>query len=241
MYEFMQEGSLENHLFGRRGSVLNPLTWERRIKILLGAARGLAFLHESQSRGLIRNEKRGEGFYDKFMPSDVLLDHSCSAKLSDFGVRKVDPYIYGEAHPFVLSGATCRFAPEYIIAGKLCLKTDVFGFGILLVEMITGLQALDTHRPSGQEVLLNWIRPHLSHRKKLLRILDSKLERNYPVKAVTEVSQLALLCLEYDPEYRPSMEEVVKVLELIESANKKNKRNWLNSASQIAYLHGHQL
>lgn len=121
------------------------------------------------------------------------------------------------------------------------MKTDVFGFGILLVEMITGLRALDTHRPSGQEVLLNWIRPHLSHRKKLLRILDSKLERNYPVKAVTEVSQLALLCLEYDPEYRPSMEEVVKVLELIESANKKNKRNWMNSASQIAYLHGHQL
>ncbi|XP_027073187.1 uncharacterized protein [Coffea arabica] len=211
VYEFMQEGSLASHLFGRRGSAFQPLTWEKRIKILVGAARGVAFLHQSQKRGSIRRKTGYEGFYDHFEPSKVLLDQSYNAKLSDFGQKTslIDPDPYNEVHPKLLWRE-----------GKSSPMMDVYGFGILLVEMITGVEKLDTRCQTDQEVMLDWIKPDLSGQP-LFGILDSKLERNYPVEAVTKVSQLALLCLEKNFKYRPSMEAVVKELELIESPTKK--------------------
>lgn len=121
------------------------------------------------------------------------------------------------------------------------MKSDVYGFGVVLVEMLTGLRALDTNRPSGQHNLGDWIKPHLSDRRKLKNIMDMRLEGKYPSKAAVQIAQLALMCLETEPKARPSMKEVVDTLERIESANERTKESRMNNARHTNHhRYGHQ-
>ncbi|PIN06427.1 Serine/threonine protein kinase [Handroanthus impetiginosus] len=142
VYEFMQKGTLESHLL-ERGSVHQPLSWDIRLKILIGAARGLAFLHTS-GIGIIHKD---------FKTSNILLD----------GVMGT----YGYA------------APEYVATGHLYVKSDVYGFGVILVEMLTGLRELDTKRPAGQHNLVDWVKPYLPE-------MD-RLKKNYTAEDPTAV------------------------------------------------------
>lgn len=99
------------------------------------------------------------------------------------------------------------------------MKSDVYGFGVVLVEILTGLRALDTNRPTGKHNLVDWIKPFLSDKRKLKGIMDPRLEAKYPAKAAFRISQLALKCIESEHRNRPSMKEVVENLERIESVN----------------------
>lgn len=103
------------------------------------------------------------------------------------------------------------------------MKSDVYGFGVVLVEMITGMRALDQSRPAAQQNLVQWVKPHLANRRKLKNIMDSRLEGRYPSKAAANVAQLALTCLAQEQKGRPSMQEVVAILEKADSISEKPK------------------
>ncbi|XP_059314499.1 probable serine/threonine-protein kinase PIX13 isoform X2 [Lycium ferocissimum] len=229
VYEFMQKGSLENHLFGR-GSAVQPLPWNIRLQIVLGAARGLAFLHASEKQVIYRD----------FKASNILLDGSYNAKISDFGLAKLGPSASQSHVTTRVMGTYGYAAPEYVQTGHLYVKSDVYGFGVVLVEMLTGLRALDTNRPSNQHTLVEWIKPHLSDRRKLKDKMDSRLEGKYPSRAAVQIAQLAFSCLGPEPKMRPSMKEVVEKLEQIEAANERPKEPRISSRHQTAYRHGQQ-
>ncbi|KAG8364455.1 hypothetical protein BUALT_Bualt19G0130600 [Buddleja alternifolia] len=212
VYEFMQKGSLENHLFGR-GSSVQPLPWDIRVKILIGAASGLAFLHSSDRKVIYRD----------FKASNILLDGSYHSKLSDFGLAKMGPTASKSHVTTQVMGTYGYAAPEYVATGHLYVKSDVYCFGVVLVEMLTGLRALDTNRPAKQHNLVDWIKPHLYDRRKLKHVMDSRLEGRYPSKSALHIAQLALKCLENEPKNRPSMQEIVETLEKVDSAKERHR------------------
>ncbi|XP_042753578.1 probable receptor-like protein kinase At5g59700 [Lactuca sativa] len=137
-----------------------------------------------------------------------------NVKLSDFGLAKLGP-VNGESHVSTrIMGTYGYAAPEYIATGRLYVKSDVYGFGVVMLEMITGLFAVDKSRPNSQH-LVEWARPSLNSIKKLQKIMDPRLEQFYPSKGAMEVAKLILNCLEPDPVCRPSMEKVAACLEEI--------------------------
>lgn len=116
----------------------------------------------------------------------------------------------------------------------------MYGFGVVLVEILTGLRALDTNRPSGKHNLVDWIKPYLSERRKLKQIMDNRLEGRYPSKAALHISQLALKCLAAEPKHRPSMKEVLETLERIETANERPREPRNRSTHPMAHRQGQQ-
>ncbi|XP_050229613.1 probable serine/threonine-protein kinase PIX13 [Mercurialis annua] len=229
VYEFMQKGSLENHLF-RRNPSIEPLSWDLRLKIVIGAARGLAFLHTSDKKVIYRD----------FKASNILLDGSYNAKISDFGLAKLGPS-GGDSHVTTRVMGTYGYAaPEYIATGHLYIKSDVYGFGVVLLEMMTGLRALDTKRPNGQQNLIEWLKPILPHKRKLNNIMDLRIEGQYSKKAMQLAAQLTLKCLESDPKSRPSMKEVLEALEQIAAIKEKPKPSKSNSGSSRSSTSSHR-
>ncbi|XP_040998337.1 probable serine/threonine-protein kinase PBL17 [Juglans microcarpa x Juglans regia] len=204
VYEYMASGNLETHLFRRVGSTLN---WSRRMKIALDAAKGLAFLHGAERPVIYRD----------FKTSNILLDADFNAKLSDFGLAKDGP-MGDQTHVSTRVMGTYGYAaPEYVMTGHLTSRSDVYGFGVVLLELLIGRRALDKSRPSREHNLVEWARPLLNHNKKLLRILDPRLEGQYSVKAVMKVAHLAYQCLSQNPKGRPLMSHVVGILENFQS------------------------
>ncbi|KAG1361074.1 putative serine/threonine-protein kinase PBL21 [Cocos nucifera] len=221
VYEFMAKGSLENHLF-RRGAAYEPLSWSLRLKIAIGAARGLAFLHTSDKKVIYRD----------FKASNILLDSSYNPKLSDFGLAKHGP-TGGDSHVTTRVMGTYGYAaPEYVATGHLYVKSDVYGFGVVLLEMLSGQRALDTNRPSGQHNLVDWAKPYLADRRKLARLMDQRLEGQYPSKGAFQAAQLTLKCLGGDPKCRPSMKEVLETLEQIEAMKGRSRESKSKDGSQ---------
>ncbi|KAM3369256.1 hypothetical protein ACQJBY_017263 [Aegilops geniculata] len=213
VYEFMAKGSLENHLFRKGGSV-QPIPWGLRLRIAIDAARGLAFLHSSEKHVIYRD----------FKASNILLDTNYNAKLSDFGLARNGP-TGGDSHITTRVMGTYGYAaPEYVATGHLYVKSDVYGFGVVLLEMLTGLRALDTARPAQQLNLVDWAKPYLADRRKLPRLVDPRLEGQYPSKAALRAAQLTLSCLAGEPRNRPSMAEVVTTLEEIERIRPRHRR-----------------
>ncbi|KAI3424018.1 SSD domain-containing protein [Psidium guajava] len=210
VYEYMHKGSLEHHLF-KRGA--DRLPWDVRLKIALGAARGLAFLHTSEKSVI----------YCNFKASNILLDGEFNAKLSDFGLAKLGPTDDNTHVPTRVMGTYGYAAPEYITTGHLYINSDVYGFGVVLLELLTGLRAMDSNRPSGQHNLVEWARPSLSKKRRLKKIVDPRLDNEYPSKAAAQVAELILKCLEGDPRKRPSMEHVLATLELVNVIKLKPK------------------
>lgn len=124
--------------------------------------------------------------------------------------------------------------------GHLYVKSDVYGFGVVLVEMLTAERALDPNRPSGQHNLTEWVKPYLHDRRKLKSIMDKRLEGNYPTKAAFRIAQLALKCLASEHKQRPSMKEVWENLERIQAANDKPVEPKFRSTRTVATRQGQQ-
>ncbi|XP_031400572.1 uncharacterized protein LOC116210710 isoform X2 [Punica granatum] len=203
--EYMQKGSLDNHLF-RSNPSIQPLSWEKRLKIAIGAARGLAFLHGSEKQVIYRD----------FKSSNIFLDSDYNAKIADFGLARLGPS-GGESHVTTrVMGTDGYMAPEYLATGHLSVKSDVYGFGVVLLELLTGRRALDIMQPSGQH-LVEWARSFLNQRKKLKIIVDPWIEGQYSFKAALQMAELTQKSLAKDPGDRPSMKEVVKALEQTEA------------------------
>ncbi|KAL3525950.1 hypothetical protein ACH5RR_014322 [Cinchona calisaya] len=199
VYEFMPRGSLENHLFRRS----LPLPWSTRIKIALGAAKGLAFLHEEAERPVI---------YRDFKTSNILLDEDYNAKLSDFGLAKDGPEGDKTHVSTRVMGTYGYAAPEYVMTGHLTSKSDVYSFGVVLLEMLTGRRSMDKTRPIGEHNLVEWARPFLRERRRFYRLMDPRLEGQFSIRGAQKAVQLAAHCLTRDAKARPLMSEVVDIL-----------------------------
>eukprot|EP00262_Sarcandra_glabra_P008401 TRINITY_DN2191_c0_g2_i4.p1 TRINITY_DN2191_c0_g2~~TRINITY_DN2191_c0_g2_i4.p1 ORF type:complete len:413 (+),score=80.16 TRINITY_DN2191_c0_g2_i4:387-1625(+) len=186
VYEFMPRGSLENHLFRRS----LPLPWSIRMKIALGAARGLAFLHEEAERPVI---------YRDFKTSNILLDAEYNAKLSDFGLAKDGPEGDKTHVSTRVMGTYGYAAPEYVMTGHLTSRSDVYSFGVVLLEILTGRRSMDKKRPNGEHNLVKWAQPHLGERQHFYRLIDPRLKG----KGALKVAHSAHHCLGRDLKVRP--------------------------------------
>ncbi|XP_076926120.1 uncharacterized protein LOC143589167 [Bidens hawaiensis] len=204
VYEYMQTQSLEKHLFGKH---VEALPWSTRIKIAIGAAKGLAFLHTMENNIILRDVKS----------SNILLDEDFNAKISDVGLAKLGSD-NGESHVTTrVMGTHGYAAPEYVTTGHLYAKSDVYGFGVLMLEIITGLRVLDTNRPATKKMLTDWVKPFLWDKKRIHKVMDPRLRKKYPVKAAHKTAKFILTCLVPEPSKRPSMEEVVSRLKGIDA------------------------
>ncbi|KAI8523803.1 hypothetical protein RHMOL_Rhmol13G0100500 [Rhododendron molle] len=200
VYELMRNKSLEDHLLAR---VASPLPWMARLKIAQDTARGLAYLHEEMDFQLIFRDLK---------TSNILLDEDFNAKLSDFGLARQGPAA-GLSHISTSVVGTVGYAaPEYVQTGKLTAKSDVWSFGVVLYELITGRRALERNLPRSEQKLLEWVRPYVSDSKKLCLILDPRLEGQYCIKSAEKLASLANKCLMKQPKHRPKMSAVVEML-----------------------------
>ncbi|GLJ11611.1 hypothetical protein SUGI_0172640 [Cryptomeria japonica] len=203
VYEFMRNKSLEDHLFSR---ALPVLPWPVRLKIALGAACGLANLHEELDVQII---------FRDFKSSNILLDENFDPKLSDFGLARQGP-TGGISHVSTAVVGTAGYAaPEYVQTGHLTAKSDVWSFGVVLYELLTGRRSVDKNRPKHEQKLLEWVKPFLSESKKFRQILDPRLEGKYSLREAQKIAYLAHRCLVKQPKSRPKMSEVVKQLKRI--------------------------
>ncbi|KAG7553838.1 Serine-threonine/tyrosine-protein kinase catalytic domain [Arabidopsis suecica] len=202
VYEFMPRGSLENHLF-RRGTFYQPLSWNTRVRMALGAARGLAFLHNAQPQVIYRD----------FKASNILLDSNYNAKLSDFGLARDGPMGDNSHVSTRIMGTQGYAAPEYLATGHLSAKSDVYSFGVVLLELLSGRRAIDKNQPVGEHNLVDWARPYLTNKRRLLRVMDPRLQGQYSLTRALKIAVLALDCISIDTKSRPTMNEIVKTLE----------------------------
>jgi serine/threonine protein kinase len=210
VYEYMPLGSVESHLFSRTSP---PLPWAARMRIALGAARGLAFLHGAEPRPVI---------YRDFKTSNILLDAGFNAKLSDFGLAKDGP-VGEQSHVSTRVMGTYGYAaPEYMMTGHLTASSDVYSYGVVLLELITGRRSLDRSRPPREQALTDWALPSLQHKKRVMGIVDPRLmaggdgeggDGAPPARAVQKAAMLAYHCLNRNPKARPLMRDVVASLE----------------------------
>ncbi|KAF7838434.1 putative serine/threonine-protein kinase PBL3 [Senna tora] len=225
VYEYMSNGSLENHLFRRGGK---SLSWETRIKVAVGAARGLTLLHDSEQQVIYRD----------FKAANILLDSEFNAKLSDFGFAKAGPTGDCTHVSTQVLGTQGYAAPEYIATGWLTAKCDVYSFGVVLLELLSGRRVVDKTRAGVERNLLDWARPFLGDRRKLFRIMDTKLEGQYPQKAAYIAAILALQCIS-EAKIRPQMSEVLATLERIQMSRTTGGRS-RGGRSHNAETHNNQ-
>lgn len=207
VYEYMPNGSVEDHLSPRSRTIL---PWQMRLRIARDSARGLTYLHEEMDFQII---------YRDFKSSNILLDEQWNAKLSDFGLARLGPP-EGLTHVSTAVVGTMGYAaPEYIRTGRLTCKNDVWSYGMFLYELITGRRPVDKNRPKTEQMLLDWVKPYLSDMKKFEQIVDPRLGKAYPLKSIHKLSVIANRCLVRQPRSRPKMSEVLVMVDNIVGAS----------------------
>ncbi|KAK8270580.1 hypothetical protein V6Z12_D11G207100 [Gossypium hirsutum] len=198
VYEFMQNKSLDYHLFQ---SAFPPLPWKTRLQIILGAAQGLAYLHEGLAVQVI---------YRDFKPSNVLLDDKFNPKLSGFGLATEGP-MAGDTHV------------------STDLKSHIWGFGVVLYEILSGRRSIDRELPQAKELLLHWVKRSPAGSKKFISIMDPGLGNQYSIGAAREIARLADAGLLTSPEGRPKMSEVVERLKQIIQVSEEGSADKMKS------------
>ncbi|KAG2253035.1 hypothetical protein Bca52824_083171 [Brassica carinata] len=182
VYEYMERGNLEDHLF-----------------------QSLDFLHKEEKPVIYRD----------FKPSNILLSSDYSSKLSDFGLATDGSEADDADFTKSVMGTEGYAAPEYLSAGHLTTMSDVFSFGVVLLEMLTARKAVKKYRSQRGRNLVEWARPMLKDPNKLEQIIDPSLEGRYSLEGIRKAAVLAYQCLSHNPKSRPTMATVVKTLERI--------------------------
>ncbi|CAL5323825.1 unnamed protein product [Camellia sinensis] len=203
VYPFMQNLSVASRL--RELKPGEPvLDWPTRKRVALGTARGLEYLHEHCNPKIIHRDVKA---------ANVLLDEDFEAVVGDFGLAKLVDVRKTNVTTQV-RGTMGHIAPEYLSTGKSSERTDVFGYGIMLLELVTGQRAIDFSRLEEEDdvLLLDHVKK-LEREKRLDAIVDRNLNKSCNIEEVEMMIQVALLCTQSSPEDRPTMSEVVRMLE----------------------------
>ncbi|CAH8386888.1 unnamed protein product [Eruca vesicaria subsp. sativa] len=201
VYEYLENNSLARALFGSEKQRLH-LDWPTRNKICIGIAKGLAYLHEESRLKIVHRDIKA---------TNVLLDQSLNAKISDFGLAKLDE----EENTHIstrIAGTIGYMAPEYAMRGYLTDKADVYSFGVVCLEIVSG-KSNTNYRPKEEFVyLLDWAYV-LQEQGNLLELVDMDLGTNFSKKEAKRMLNIALLCTNPSPTLRPPMSSVVSMLE----------------------------
>lgn len=205
-YEFYRNGSLHDFLH-LKDEHSKPLSWNNRVKIALGSARALEYLHETCSPSVV---------HKNFKSSNILLDGELTPHLSDSGFAGLLAN-----QEFQESDENSGYrAPEVILAGQYSLKSDVYSFGVVMLELLTGRKPFDRTRPRPEQSLVRWATPQLHDIDALDQMVDPALQGLYPSKSLSRFADAIALCVQPEPEFRPPMSEVVQSLvRLVQRAN----------------------
>ncbi|XP_037471766.1 probable serine/threonine-protein kinase PBL25 [Triticum dicoccoides] len=224
VYEYMALGSLADHLLllddrlataTPRATARAALSWETRMRVALGAARGLEYLHETANPAVI---------YRDLKSSNVLLDDAFCPKLSDFGLARLCSTSSSAAGPGPaersprVMGTYGYCAPEYIRTGRLSVKSDVYSFGVLLLELITGRRAVDSARPAPEQVLVTWAAPMFKDSKRYRELADPLLRGDFPERDLNQAVAVAAMCLQDQASARPCMSDAAVTLSFLAEA-----------------------
>ncbi|ERN17214.1 hypothetical protein AMTRI_Chr09g33980 [Amborella trichopoda] len=207
VYEFMPMGNLGDHLFDLPPGK-DPLQWNTRMKIAMGAARGLEYLHDKANPPVI---------YRDLKSANILLDNDFDPKLSDFGLAKLGPVGDNTHVSTRVMGTYGYCAPEYAMTGHVTLKSDVYSFGVVLLELITGRKVLDCSRPVGEQNLVAWSRPLFKDRRKFVQMADPLLQGQFPMRGLHHAIAICAMCLQEQASTRPLISDIVTALEYLAS------------------------
>lgn len=203
VYEYMPQGPLSHHLFEWEKHNLKPLDWTKRLTIALDVARGVEYLHSLAHQSFIHRDLK---------PSNILLGDDMRAKVSDFGLVRLAP----EGKYSIetrLAGTFGYLAPEYAVTGRVTTKADVFSYGVILMELITGRRALDETQPEESMHLVTWFRRMHISKEAFRNAIDKALEvTDETFKSICTVAELAGHCTAREPYQRPDMGHAVNVL-----------------------------
>ncbi|KAL3741619.1 hypothetical protein ACJRO7_017131 [Eucalyptus globulus] len=201
VYEYMENNSLFRAMFGPQNYQLQ-LDWPTRLQICIGVAKGLAFLHEESRLRIIHRDIKA---------TNVLLDQDLNPKISDFGLARLDEEEKTHINTRV-AGTMGYMAPEYALWGYLTSKADVYSFGVLVLEIVSG-QSNSSFVPSDECIcLLDWA-CQLQQSGNLMELVDEKLKPEIDREEAEMVIKVVLLCTNASPSLRPTMSEVVNMLE----------------------------
>ncbi|KAL2546325.1 putative proline-rich receptor-like protein kinase PERK9 [Forsythia ovata] len=231
VYDYVPNNTLYFHLHGEDRPVMN---WATRVRIAVGAARGIAYLHEDCHPRIIHRDIKS---------SNILLGDNFEAQVSDFGLAKLAMDTNTHVTTRVM-GTFGYMAPEYATSGKLTEKSDVFSYGVVLLELITGRKPVDTSRPLGEESLVEWARPLLSHAldtEEFEGLADPRLEGNYVGSEMFRMIEAAAVSVRHSSAKRPKMGQVVRVFDNLGTSDLTNgmkvgESEIFNSAQQSAEI-----
>ncbi|CAK8536221.1 unnamed protein product [Lathyrus sativus] len=215
VFDYMSNGNLRDRLDGVLGKNMD---WSTRVTIALGAARGLEYLHEAAAPRILHRDVKS---------TNILLDKNWQAKITDLGLAKdlrSDDLRSCSDSSERMKGTFGYFAPEYAIVGRASIESDVFSFGVVLLELITGRQPI--LRSAGkEESLVVWATPRIrDSRRVMTELADPQLKGNFPEDEVHIMANLAKECLLLDPDNRPTMSEVVLILSSISRTRSRRRR-----------------
>nr|VDD01018.1 unnamed protein product [Brassica rapa] len=211
IYDYVSNNDLYFHLHGKK----KVLDWATRVRIAAGAARGLAYLHEDCHPRIIHRDIKS---------SNILLEDNFDARVSDFGLARLALDCNTHITTRVM-GTFGYLAPEYASSGKLTEKSDVYSFGVVLLELITGRKPVDTSQPLGEESLVEWARPLISHAvetEEFDSLEDPKLGGNYVGSEMFRMIEAAGACVRHSAAKRPRMGQVVRALESLSAEDLTN-------------------
>ncbi|XVF03000.1 hypothetical protein REPUB_Repub04eG0223000 [Reevesia pubescens] len=204
VYEYMPQGTLSRHLFNWKDEGLKPLEWTRRLTIALDVARGVEYLHGLAQQSFIHRDLK---------PSNILLGDDMRAKVADFGLVRLAPVDGKHSIETRLAGTFGYLAPEYAVTGRVTTKVDVFSFGVILMELISGRKALDETQPEESLHLVTWFRRMSINKDTFRKVIDKTIQLDEETLAsISTISELAGHCCAREPYQRPDMSHVVNVL-----------------------------
>eukprot|EP01018_Ginkgo_biloba_P026827 Gb_28995 [translate_table: standard] len=213
VYEYFDNGALHEILHMADETNIK-LTWNARVRIALGTARALEYLHEVCSPSVVHRNLKS---------ANILLDDELNPHLADCGIAALNPNSEHQVST-QMAGSFGYSAPEYAMSGVYTVKSDVYSFGVVMLELLTGRKPLDSSRPRSEQSLVRWATPQLHDIDALAKMVDPALKGIYPAKSLSRFADIIALCVQPEPEFRPPMSEVVQALVRLMQRAGLNKR-----------------